>query len=263
MLFLFRAKLSDTIAEMKIQVISDLHQEFGFNEISFEKADVVVFAGDTNIGTRGIDWIRERIKQLPVIYILGNHEYYDGSYPETLNAIIDLANGTNIHVLENKSLELEGVTFHGATLWSDFGLFGNASLATSICQEMMNDYRLIRKGSSYTRLKPIDTYRIHEESIRWLESSLSNSSTEKNVVVTHHAPSIKSVPDSRKEDIVLAAYASNLEQTILKYQPDYWIHGHIHQSSHYRIGKANVICNPHGYMKERSRDFNPELLLEI
>ncbi|SDL10082.1 Uncharacterised protein [Sphingobacterium mizutaii] len=31
---------------MKIQVISDLHQEFGISELTFEKADVVVLAGD-------------------------------------------------------------------------------------------------------------------------------------------------------------------------------------------------------------------------
>jgi predicted phosphodiesterase len=42
---------------MKIQIVSDLHQEFGYNEISFEKADLIIFAGDTHIGTKGIEWM--------------------------------------------------------------------------------------------------------------------------------------------------------------------------------------------------------------
>ncbi|MBT1705769.1 hypothetical protein [Chryseosolibacter indicus] len=49
---------------MKIQVISDLHQKFGFMDISFEGADVVVLAGDINFGTKGIEWIKSTITKL-------------------------------------------------------------------------------------------------------------------------------------------------------------------------------------------------------
>ena len=72
---------------MKIQIISDLHQEFGISELCFDNADLVIFAGDINLGTKGIEWIKSKIKNIPVIYILGNHEYYKGSYPKTLNKI--------------------------------------------------------------------------------------------------------------------------------------------------------------------------------
>ena len=72
---------------MKIQIISDLHQEFGMSELSFDQADVVVLAGDVNLGTKGIEWIKTKIPDKPVIYVLGNHEYYKGSYPKTLNKI--------------------------------------------------------------------------------------------------------------------------------------------------------------------------------
>jgi predicted phosphodiesterase len=46
---------------MKIQVISDLHQEFGFMDISFDNADLVILAGDINLGTKGIEWIKSTI----------------------------------------------------------------------------------------------------------------------------------------------------------------------------------------------------------
>ncbi|MFC0426563.1 metallophosphoesterase [Chryseobacterium scophthalmum] len=72
---------------MKIQIISDLHQEFGLSDLSFDNADVVVLAGDINLGTQGIEWIKTKIPDKPVVYVLGNHEYYKGSYPKTLNKI--------------------------------------------------------------------------------------------------------------------------------------------------------------------------------
>lgn len=84
---------------MKIQIISDLHQEFGMTDLSFDNADVVIIAGDVNLGTKGIDWIKSRISKKPVIYVLGNHEYYKGSYPKTLNKIRVASENTNVHVL--------------------------------------------------------------------------------------------------------------------------------------------------------------------
>jgi Icc-related predicted phosphoesterase len=248
---------------MKIQVLSDLHHEFGFRDISFTGADLIIFAGDTNLGTKGIEWIKSRIKNIPVIYILGNHEYYKGSYPKTLHKIILAAEGTNIHVLENETLVLDGISFHGATLWTNFELFGNPRINGSICQEKMNDYKVIRKDPSYSKLRSIDTYNIHQCSLKWLANSLEASSTTQNIVITHHAPSIKSIPKQYLNDIISSAYASNLEDFILKYQPEYWIHGHIYQPSRYSIGETTVLCNPHGYINEKDEGFNPNLLIEI
>ena len=37
---------------MRIQVISDLHQEFGFIDISLEGADLVILAGDINLAQK-------------------------------------------------------------------------------------------------------------------------------------------------------------------------------------------------------------------
>src|SRR4051812_19806534 len=107
---------------MRIRVVSDLHQEFGLTDIAFDNADIVVLAGDINLGTKGIEWIKSTITDIPVIYVLGNHEYYKGSSPKTLNSIMALAADSNIHVLENKSVTIGDITFHGATLWTDFAL---------------------------------------------------------------------------------------------------------------------------------------------
>lgn len=85
----------------------------------------------------------------------------------------------------------------------------------------------------------------------------------KNVVVTHHAPSLKSVSEQYKSHPVTAAYASNMEEFILKHQPDFWIHGHIHTPCCYHIGQTEIICNPHGYIDEPYNGFDKELIIEI
>ena len=248
---------------MKLQIISDLHHEFGMSDISFESADVVILAGDVNIGTKGIEWIKSTIKDKPVIYVLGNHEYYKGTYPKTLHKILALARETNVHVLENRAVTINGVCFHGATLWTDFSLFGNPRHYGSICQAKMNDYKKIRRDPSYSKLRTIDTFHIHNKSMNWLENSLATSESETNIVVTHHAPSIKSIPKQYKEDPISSAYASNLEETIAIHQPDFWIHGHIHEPKNYYLGKTQVICNPHGYIDEPFNGYTKELIIEL
>lgn len=248
---------------MKIQIISDLHQEFGFTDLTFKNADVVVLAGDINIGTKGIEWILKEITDKPVIYVLGNHEYYKNAYPKTLHKITELSRNSNIHVLENKSIEIDGIVFHGATLWTDFSIFGNPRKYGMICQEKMNDYKRIRLNPSYSKLRSIDTYRIHNESIRWLTQSLNEYRNQTNVVVTHHAPSVQSIPKKYQNDPVSSAYASNLEDLILEHQPKMWIHGHIHEPKEYRIGQTQIICNPQGYIDELYNGYQKELILDI
>ena len=248
---------------MKIQIISDLHQEFGVSNLNFDSADLVVLAGDTNLGIKGIEWVKRYIPHKPVIYILGNHEYYDGSYPNTLRKIITAATGSNVTVLENSCADFEGIRFHGATLWTDFSLFGSPIEYGVISQASMNDYKKIRVDPSYSKLRSIDTFNIHQKSIAWLKNSLEESNGLKNVVVTHHAPSLKSVPNQYRSDPITSAYASDLELFIKQHQPLYWIHGHIHTPARYQIDQTEVICNPHGYLNEKHNGYSAELIIEI
>ncbi|WP_306622174.1 metallophosphoesterase [Chryseobacterium ginsenosidimutans] len=248
---------------MKIQIISDLHQEFGSTDLSFDQADVVVLAGDVNLGTKGIEWIKTKIPDKPVIYVLGNHEYYKGSYPKTLNKIKEAAHNSNVFVLEDSFVNIDGIRFHGATLWTDFSIFGDPRYYGMTCQSVMNDYKKIKRDPSYSKLRTIDTFKIHQFSKVWLQESLEKSKGLKNIVVTHHAPSIQSVPEKYKNDPITSAYASNLEDFVLEHIPLYWIHGHIHTPSRYKIGETEIICNPHGYIVEKYKGYEKELIVEI
>ncbi|HAO27553.1 MAG TPA: hypothetical protein DCQ68_07480 [Chryseobacterium indologenes] len=55
---------------MKIQIISDLHREFGQTELCFDHSDAVVFTGDMSLGINGVEWIKTKIPNKPVTYVL-------------------------------------------------------------------------------------------------------------------------------------------------------------------------------------------------
>ena len=248
---------------MKIQILSDLHQEFEQKDFIYNKADLIIIAGDLDVRTRGIEWLLNTITSIPIIYILGNHEYYGGSYPATLLKIKQKALGTNVHVLENETIDIDGIRFHGATMWTDFSLLGNPKYYGIICQERVNDYKKIRRDPTYSKLRTIDTFSFHNQSRKWLEQSLSMSDKTCNIVITHHAPSAQSLSDNQRCEPVAAAYASNLESIMEMHSPHLWIHGHIHKQSHYYIGQTEVRCNPRGYPKTTPSDFIEELYIEL
>jgi Icc-related predicted phosphoesterase len=248
---------------MRLQILSDIHLEFGERKFELDNPDLLILAGDIHLGTKGINWIRELINQIPVIYILGNHEYYKNSYPKLIRKLKDSAENTNIHILENDSVEFNGITFHGATLWTNFELYGDPRIAGFECQQKMNDYNLIKRDPSYSKLRSIDTHVIHNESIKWLEKSLIESKTEFNVVVTHHAPSEKSILDKYKNDLVSAGFTSNLDGFIEKTQPDLWIHGHVHACFDYSIGKTRIVCNSRGYPGEEVEGYQDKKVIKI
>ena len=247
---------------MKIQLYSDLHIEFEAFESSYDEADVVVFAGDIEIGVKGIRWIESLGINKPIIYVLGNHEYYKNTYPKLVSKARDEIVGNNVHLLENESVNIDGVNFHGCTLWTDFELFGDPRIAGYECQQVMTDFKKIRKLPGYSKLRALDVSIIHAKSRKWLAESLERSDGP-NVVITHHAPSLNSAPEKFKDDIITSAYASDMEEFIEEFQPDIWLHGHMHNSSDYFIGSCRVVCNPRGYKGEFNPDFKHEMLIEV
>ena len=90
------------VYEMRIHVLSDLHQEFGEVDVPSVNCDCVVLAGDVSIKGHGLKWIRRRFPDVPVIYICGNHEYYGGKLPRLTERLREAAEGTNVHFAEGK-----------------------------------------------------------------------------------------------------------------------------------------------------------------
>ena len=100
---------------MKVQLLSDLHLEFQHFPYMSADVDVIVLAGDIHTKERGVQWALSEIKNKPVVYVLGNHDFYGKAYPRLVHSMKELAKGTNIHILENDRISIDGVNFHGCT----------------------------------------------------------------------------------------------------------------------------------------------------
>ena len=248
---------------MRLHILSDLHLEFAPFMPPSTGADMVILAGDIRPGMRSIPWIQKTFPDTPVVYVLGNHEYYGQALPRHLEKLKEAASGTNIHILENDCLDTGEVVIMGCTLWTDFELFGNPRVAGYFATQGMNDYRRIRLNPSYRRLRSLDTAVLHYQSRHWMENQFKIFKGRKIVVVTHHSPSTRSLPVNYEQDILSAASASKLDELVAASGACLWVHGHIHHNQDYFIGKTRVICNPRGYPEEQNTDFLPDMVIEV
>lgn len=248
---------------MRLHILSDLHLEFAPFELPKVEADVVILAGDVHPGFLGLKWIQDNIREVPVIYVMGNHEFYGKDIPKLTMEFKERTCGTNVHVLENDSIEIDGVKFLGTTLWTDFELDGDLIAGQAEAAFQMTDYRRIRLAPQYSKFRPRDSRRMHLESVEWLKKQVANCSTVPKVVVTHHAPSRRSFKPQKQHHPLSPSYASNLDALVESSNARLWIHGHIHHCSDYTVGATRVLVNPRGYPEERVKEFNPSLVVEI
>lgn len=250
---------------MRVRLLSDLHREFGATEIPPVACDLILLAGDISTKLNALPWIREMSGETPVAYICGNHEFYGDRVPRVREKLQEATAGSHIHVLEDSSLCVNGWHVYGCTLWTDFALFEedwtNAAL---LAGERMNDYKRIRNSErGYRKLTTQHTRDFHRASLQKMEAFLCCHDPHRTIIMTHHAPSLNSVPPGRRGEEITAAYASRLDDFILKHQPALWVHGHIHHPVDYTLGQTRIVSNPQGYPGGEDRGFKPSLTLEL
>jgi predicted phosphodiesterase len=297
---------------MKIAVASDIHLEFGPIMLHNDQAaDLLILAGDICTVKTFKKKPRERLgltdffsncsaQFTDVIYIMGNHESYDYDIAKTVATVrAELAQFSNIHVMEKETVDLGDFTFVAGTLWTDMNQ--SDPLTLQHCRKAMNDFRLIKNSDRMTTHKNIvyvknpDGYTLlrdaegnpvvertdfYEKVGNWSpEDSVANhgqmldyisivteDKSRKYVVVGHHAPSAVSIAECYKGDTLMnGAFHTNLTEFILdRPQIRLWVHGHMHNVSDYMLGTTRVVCNPRGYTGYESRAEQFELTyLEI
>ena len=225
---------------MKIQFFSDVHLEFGPAPLPHTDADVIIAAGDVNLGASGVAWLKSSGK--PTVYVAGNHEYYGGELFDVQRDIRAAVAGSAVRFLECDSTEIGGVRFLGTTLWTDF--VGGDPAVMANMKENMNDYQQIHYRNRL--LEPSDLFEINRASRAWLEAELATEFKGPTVVVTHHAPlfaSWRANPGS----LFKAAYCNDLSRLVHAYPIALWVHGHVHARSDYQANDMRVVCNPRGY----------------
>lgn len=256
---------------MKLHIYSDLHLEFWKFTPPSVTADVVVLAGDIGEGEAGLTWAREMFPDLPILYVIGNHELYGQRLPGAYDVLTEKARSLGIELLENRAIEFGDVRFLGATLWTDYALYAKneeeAGRFMFAARRRVNDYKFIRQGErrkkGRDRILPWHLLEMHRASRAWLSQEIAKPYAGKTVVITHHAPHILSVPQRYDGDELTPCYASHLPD-LVRTPVSLWIHGHIHDSMDYEVGGARVIANPRGYMPPyENAGFEEDMVVEV
>lgn len=266
---------------MKLYLGSDLHLEFGPLTVENKhNADVLVLSGDICVA-KDIRNVNPQ-EQMPararlyydffqdcsdhfkdVIYVMGNHEHYNGDFPETVKILREfLKDFNNIHILERDVKRIGDVTFIGGTLWTDMNK--EDPMTIHAIRDMMNDFRLVTNsttpvhyrdsdGNFQTRtakFSPGDAVEEHKKTLQYIQTVIEGKFEDKFVVVGHHAPSKLSTKPRYQNDVLMnGGYSSDLSEFILDHpQIKVWTHGHTHDKFDYMIGSTRVVCNPRGYV---------------
>jgi len=249
---------------MKAWIFSDLHLEktrdFRFDSIP--EADVCICAGDIFEGGPkfGAAWLGEHISpHMPVIFVPGERDYYGSSIYEGFKEAEELTEKyEDLLVIDGNGFKFRGYCFFGATLWFDYRLMTAAG-------KQLEEFRHIKLTNvPPRRFTGRKLQHLHEVYVVGIISVLRDQPEVPTVVITHHAPSVISVPKEWVSDPIASTLASPLEHFILEYEPLLWVHGHIHSPRNYPIGNTRVICNPRGRPGEPSnRSFVPNLVIDL
>jgi len=278
---------------MKIAVASDVHLEFGDLEINNDdKADVLVLSGDILVakdiaqrdpyGVMGPEYRSNRYHDFlqrcsalfpHVIYVMGNHEHYNGDFANTEKHLKDvLGYLKNVYVLEKEIKVIDDVTFIGGTLWTDMN--NGDSLTLYHMKAMMNDFQCVENSNRVVHYKtyeqingvdnrekpifktrtakfqPEDAFEEHAKMKGYISQIVEGKPDQKFVVCGHHSPSKKSThPRYAHDTIMNGGYSSDMDEFITDHpQIKLWTHGHTHHVFDYMVGETRVVCNPRGYI---------------
>jgi len=278
---------------MKISVASDVHLEFGDLEIDNDAgADVLVLSGDILVakdiaqrdpyGVMGPEYRSNRYHDFMqrcsalfphVIYVMGNHEHYNGDFANTEKHLKDvLGYLKNVYVLEREIKVIDDVTFIGGTLWTDMN--NGDSLTLYHMKAMMNDFRCVENSNRVVNYKtyeqingvdnrekpifktrtakfsPEDAFEEHAKMKGYIQQIVEGKADQKFVVCGHHSPSKQSTHPRYADDTIMnGGYSSDMNEFITEHpQIRLWTHGHTHYQFDYMVGETRVVCNPRGYI---------------
>jgi Icc-related predicted phosphoesterase len=203
---------------VRIAAIGDIHVSKSsqgkfqalFSQIS-GSADVLVLCGDfTDYGLPDEARILAReltaSVKIPVIAVLGNHDYEAGKQAEIRDILAD----GGVHVLDGEVVDIHGVGFAGVKGFA--GGFGRGALGPwgelaikQFVQEAV------------------------DEALK-LEAALARLRTQRRVAVLHYAP-IRATVEGEPPEIFPYLGSSRLEEPINRYRVNAVFHGHAHRGS--------------------------------
>jgi Icc-related predicted phosphoesterase len=207
-------------------------------------ADMLVVAGDlTDYGLP--EEARSLVKDLaatihlPIVAVLGNHDYEAGAEQEIRQVLID----AGVTVLDGDSHVVEGIGFAGVKGFA--GGFGRGVL-----------------GPWGEQTVKMFVHEAVNETLK-LESALARLRTEKKVVILHYAP-IAATVEGEPREIFPYLGCGRLEEPLGRYGVSAVIHGHAHKGALEGRSSTNIpVYNVALPLMRRTRPDHPFLILDI
>ncbi len=266
--------------KIRVDVVSDLHLEHYVSTKEFlenimvtphkdsKTQGVLILAGDIcqiNVLPKYRDFFDLMSSlYLRVIYVPGNHEFYQGV---GVNTDIDTAKKffksfSNIDFLANGDYVKVGeVAFVGATLWTDVTHCLSARDATEIMK--WPDFRFVKveKSSGVPETQTLESMAtLHKKDLDALTVSLNllDVPTVRSIVpITHFSP-VSKVHLKHRLDPKSQFFTNGLERYFMpggvfsSPRIKHWVYGHTHCSMKFRYHSTQFHCNPAGYPSRRN-----------
>jgi Icc-related predicted phosphoesterase len=186
------------------------------------------------------DWFDQICNNFVQVYFVpGNHEYYNSSPQEVDGICAELEKSFhNLHIKDLFSgvpLGNSGKKIWGDTLWFPM---------------RQDDYLYYRQLNDFCVINDFGSYPF-ERHYAFCENLFENF-REGDVILTHHAPSLRAIAKTYEGSPINRFFANGLGSLTSTIKPSWWIHGHTHQYNEYTEGDCKFVCNPLGYPGEIS-----------
>lgn len=176
-----------------------------------ELADVLVLAGDlTDYGLAEEARVLARdlttTVKIPVVAVLGNHDYESGEEAEIARLLTD----AGVHMLDGDAVEIRGVGFAGVKGFA--GGFGRGAL-----------------GPWGEKVIKLFVQEALNEALK-LESALARLTTKHRIAVLHYSP-VRETVEGEPPEIHPWLGSSRLEEPLTRFEVSAVVHGHAHKGA--------------------------------
>ncbi len=199
--------------KIKIAAVGDIHVKEHFSDVyrNFfaevsDKADILVLCGDlTDLGLiheAQLLAVDLRSCRIPVVAVLGNHDYHSDQAEEVKRILEENA---NVKVLQEDPIEHYGIGFAGIKGFiGGFGQYALGAFGEPLLREIVAE---------------------RDKEANSLENQLRQLTMEKKVVLMHYSP-IRETVSNEPSDIMPFLGATRYEQIIDQYGATIVFHGH-------------------------------------
>ncbi len=245
---------------MKVAYGSDFHFEFYdfsttcdmINSWEFdEDTDILVIAGDLDVGAKNVIYWLNRIYRthgIYIVYVPGNHEFYQSSINEQSQIFNHYSRNFTI-LSPSSSLITSDIKFVGVTGWCD----GSFQFCNPVIHRQYNDFYQISDFAHEHLILGIHERKKLQDTIK---SSHIYSAV---VVVTHMMPIPECIPTRFVGNQLNACFTNDWRHLMRECSNiTHWICGHSHDKNHVTYQNTEILMNPYGYPNENTEGWEWE-----